>query len=179
MAEPSSDESPAPAREIDPAQAAFLEQRLRSEENLVLGVAAGLVASLVGTGAWAGVTVATGYQIGFMAIGVGLLVGWAVRAAGKGVSSVFGVAGAALALVGCALGNLLAVMAVVAQNDGVPLLEALPQLDPQLAWELMVAFFSPMDVLFYGVALYEGYRLSFRQLGAEEIDGMLTGGGPL
>jgi len=179
VSEPSDQGSTAPAREIDPAQAAFLEQRLRSEENLVLGVAAGLVASLVGAGAWAGITVATGYQIGFMAIGVGIAVGWAVRVAGKGVSGVFGAAGAALALLGCALGNLLAMTAVVARNEGVPLLDALPQLGPQLAWELLVASFSPMDVLFYGIALYEGYRLSFRRLGADELDGMLTGGGPL
>jgi hypothetical protein len=26
----------------------------------------------------------------------------------------------------------------------------------------MEAFFSPMDLLFYGIAIYEGYRFSFK-----------------
>jgi hypothetical protein len=41
---------------------------------------------------------------------------------------------------------------------------------------MMVAFFSPMDLLFYGIATYEGYQLSFRQLSPEELEGMLSGG---
>ncbi|MGI9592106.1 MAG: hypothetical protein ACR2P8_12110 [Myxococcota bacterium] len=163
--------------ELDPAQVGYLRQRLESEQNLVAGAAAGFAASLVGAAAWAGMTVATGFQIGFMAIGIGFLVGYAVRTAGRGVTSTFGVVGATLALVGCALGNLLAVTAIVAGNDGVPFFEALGQLDVALARELMVAFFSPMDLLFYGFAVYEGYRLSFRELGASELEGMLSGGG--
>ena len=163
-------------RALDPAQLAYLQQRLEADQNLLAGLGAGLVAALVGAAAWAGITVATGYQIGFMAIGVGILVGYAVRVAGKGVTSLFGVVGAALSLLGCALGNLLAVTAIAAANDGVSLLDALPQLTPQLVQELMVTFFSPMDLLFYGIALYEGYRLSFRQLGPTELDGMLSGG---
>jgi hypothetical protein len=180
MPEPSDPKQPNPSkpdeRALDPAQLAYLKQRLEADQNLVTGLGAGLVASLLGAAIWAGITVATGYQIGFMAIGVGILVGYAVRVAGKGVTSVFGVVGAALSLLGCALGNLLAVTAMVAAGDGVSLLDALPKLTPQLAQELMVAFFSPMDVLFYGIALYEGYRLSFRQLGASELEGMLSGG---
>lgn len=180
MADSPAQTEPRPeAVQLDPAQAAFLEQRLRSEQNLLAGAVAGLAASLAGAAAWAGVTVATGYQIGFMAIGIGLLVGWAVRAAGKGLTSVFGVVGAALALLGCALGNLLAVTAIVAGNDGVALLDALPQLTPSLAAELMVASFSPMDVVFYGIALWEGYRLAFRQVSAAEAERMLSGGSPI
>jgi hypothetical protein len=161
---------------IDPAQAAFLRQRLASEQNLVLGAAAGIAASLAGAAAWAAITVATGYQIGFMAIGVGFLVGYAVRALGRGITAVFGFVGAALALLGCAVGNLLAVTALVAGNEGVPFLDALSRLDVPMARDLLIAFFSPMDLLFYAIALYEGYRLSFRQVSAEELQRMLSGG---
>ena len=165
--------------QLDPAQMAFLQQKLDAEQNLGMALGAGLVSSLAGAGLWAGITVATGYQIGFMAIGVGFLVGFAVRAAGKGVSSVFGVVGAVFALVGCALGNLLAVAAIVGQNEGVPFLDVLTQLDFALIQELMVATFSPMDLLFYGFAIYEGYRLSFREITPEDVDAALSGGGPL
>ena len=171
--EPRADETSPEPPTLDPAQIAYLQQRLEAEQNLLAGVAAGATASLAGAGAWAAITVATGYQIGFMAIGVGFLVGFAVRAAGKGTTSIFGIAGAALALVGCALGNLLAVTAIVANNEGLAFFEALSLLTPQVARDLMVAFASPMDVLFYGFAIYEGYRLSFRQLGEEELTGML------
>ena len=155
---------------IDPAQLQYVHQQLRSEQNLAFGVAAGSVASLLGAGAWAAITFASGYQIGFMAIGIGVLVGFAIRSAGKGLSSVFGVVGAALSLLGCALGNLIAVTAIVADSEGVAFLDAVSQLNPALAQQLMVAFFSPMDVLFYAIAAYEGYKLSFRQLGAEELE---------
>ena len=80
QSEPQAEES-----SIDPAQVAYLQQRLHSEQNLLLGAAAGMIAALAGAAVWAGVTVVTGYQIGFMAIGVGFLVGYAIRAVGRGV----------------------------------------------------------------------------------------------
>lgn len=161
---------------LDPTQAHYLRQRLEGEQNLALGLVAGLAAAAAGAAGWAVITVATGYQIGFMAIGVGFLVGYAVRAGGKGVTMPFGVAGAGLSLVGCAVGNLLALVAMLAGHEGVPFLEAVGQLDVDLAQELMVAGFSPIDLLFYGIALYEGYRLSFRQLDGAQLERMLHGG---
>jgi len=160
----------------DPAQLLYLRQQLESEQNLPLAVVAGLAASLAGAAAWAAVTVLAGYQIGFMAIGIGFLVGYAVRAAGKGISSVYGVIGAVFSLVGCALGNLLAVTALVARSEGLEFFSLLSQLTPELIMQLMVTTFSPMDVLFYAIALYYGYRLAFRQLGPEELQQMLSGG---
>jgi hypothetical protein len=174
--ESTSEESEAPELELDPAQVQYLRQRLESEQNLPLAFVVGLIASIAGAAVWAGLTVVTGYQIGFMAIGVGFLVGFAVRAVGKGVTPVYGVIGAGLSLLGCALGNLLAVTAIVAQDQGVPFLSVLSQLDPELVQHLMVATFSPMDLLFYGIALYYGYRLSFRQLTAADLERMLGGG---
>src|SRR5262245_66169208 len=76
-------------------------------ENLPLGFMAGLLAAAVGAGLWALITIFVGFQIGWMAVGVGFLVGWAVRVAGKGRHRAFGIMGALLALSGCAVGNLL------------------------------------------------------------------------
>ncbi len=164
------------AAQLDPAQVEYLRQRLESEQNLPLAIAGGLGASLAGACVWAGVTVVSGYQIGFMAIGVGFLVGFAVRSLGKGISSSFGILGAVLSLLGCALGNLLAITALVAQDQGVAFFDALSQLTPGLVQQLMVAFFSPMDVLFYAIAVYYGYKLAFRQLSEADLQGMLSGG---
>jgi hypothetical protein len=35
--------------------------------------------------------------------------------------------------------------------------------------ELMSISFSPMDLLFYGIAVYEGYKFSFRRMTGEEM----------
>ena len=66
---------------------------------------AGLAAAFVGAIAWAIVTVTTKYQLGIMAIAVGLLVGLALRLGNGGKA--FGILGACLALFGCVLGNFL------------------------------------------------------------------------
>ena len=179
--DPSSDastgapDSSAAAPEIDPAQLQYLQQQLVSEQNLPLALIGGAVAAAVSAAIWAGVTASTGYQIGFMAIGVGFVVGYAVRILGKGMTSPFGIVGAVFSLLGCAVGNLLAVTQIIAAEDGGSLLDALPQLTPELAQELMVAFFSPMDLLFYALALYYGYTLAFRQLTEDELQTRLSG----
>jgi hypothetical protein len=96
-----------------------------------------------------------------------------VRSAGKGVAKTFGIAGAVLALLGCAVGNLLAAVGLVAKQEGIPFFDLLSGLSPEVALELMRATFSPIDLLFYGFAVYEGYRLSFRRLTAEEAKELL------
>jgi hypothetical protein len=179
MSQTPADGAVQPSKEpsMDPAQAEYLRSQLRSEQNLLLAIIAGAVACLVGAGAWAAITVATGHQIGYMAIGVAFLVGVAVRAMGKGVDTAFGLIGSAFSLLGCALGNLLAVTAIVAAQHGVPLLQVLPRLNLTTASRLMVAFFSPMDLLFYGLAVYVGYRVSFRRLSAGDLQQKLSGPG--
>ena len=53
--------------------------------------------------------------------------------------------------------------------------DVLSRLDLALIQEIMVASFTPIDLLFYGLALYTGYKLSFRQLGEDELRTLLPG----
>jgi hypothetical protein len=151
---------------VDPLVVEESFARMRSEQRLVAGFAAGSAAALVSAAIWAAITVATEYQIGWMAVGVGVLVGLAVRRAGRGVEPTFGVLGAALALVGCVLGNVLAGVGFISTQMDLPFFELLARLDFEVVRELLVATFSPMDLLFYGIAVFEGYRLSFSKLAA-------------
>lgn len=130
--------------------------------NVGMAVAAGLVAALVGAILWAVVTVTTKYQIGFMAVGVGLLVAWAVRSFGKGSAMTFSYIGGALALLGCLLGNLLSACGFLAEARDVPLLPLVGRVlaSPDIATSLLSATFSGMDLLFYAIAVYEGFKLS-------------------
>ena len=74
------------------------------EKRLLLGGFAGLAAAIIGAIIWAVVTVTTKYQIGLMALGVGALVGFAMRIGNGGKS--FSILAALLAFFGCILGNL-------------------------------------------------------------------------
>ncbi len=106
--------------------------------------------------------------------GVGFLVGFAVRSFGQGIDTVFGIVGAVLSLLGCLTGNLLNVCIVVSRQENIALFELLSRLNPESVMELMQATFSPIDLLFYGIAVYEGYKFSFRPISAEEL-AKLTG----
>ena len=158
---------------MDSDRAARLDRvrrELLSEQNLAAGAVAGLVASLAGALAWAGVTYVTSLQLGLMAIAVGIGVGYAIRLAGKGVSSVFGMLGGVLSILGCALGNVLALTALLANARGIAIGDALAGIDLQAARDLLVGNASPMDLVFYAIAAYEGYKLSFREIPAEELE---------
>ena len=161
--------------QLDPAMIEVAFQKFEAEQSMVGGFMAGATAALVGAGVWALVTVLTGYQIGFMAIGVGFLVGLAVQFAGKGINKMFGIMGAALALVGCLLGNYFTIVHFVGQAEGLGFFEILTRISPAAIPELMAITFSPMDLVFYGIAIYEGYKLAFRKITHEEIQAAITG----
>lgn len=128
-------------------------------DNTPLAVVAGLLAALVGAAAWAAITVATNFQIGFMAIGVGLLCGFAVAKFGKGAGPVFGAIGAGTALFGCVLGNLWTAFGVMADIESTTFLNVLTSFDYSETFQILSTTFDPIDVLFYGLAVWEGFKL--------------------
>ena len=142
----------------------------RQEQNLVVGGMAGLIAAVAGAAVWAGVTVVTEYQIGWMAVGLGFLVGIAIRTMGRGIDQVFGVVGAVMALVGCVLGNVFTIAWYISAQTGSSLMSVLTQLDMELVIDLITETFQVMDILFYGLALYFGYKYAFRQLTLDDFN---------
>jgi hypothetical protein len=91
----------------DPAYTSLTIEKIRSEQNFPQAVIAGFFAAVAGAILWAAVTVATEIKLGLMAIAVGYLVGYAIKAAGKGIDQKFGMLGAFYGFLGCALGNVL------------------------------------------------------------------------
>jgi hypothetical protein len=145
------------------AENTLTENVLPAEGNLPFAVAAGFVAAIVGAAIWAGITVATEYQIGWMAVGVGFLVGIAVRQFGKGSTPVYGVIGAALALVGCVLGNVLTLVAFFGIGEEISFFAALGAVDFTKVPAILIETGSPMDLLFYFLAVSAGYKTSMVQ----------------
>ena len=150
------------------AQMAF--ETFQSEQNLMMGALAGLVAAVAGAAVWAAVTVMTEYQIGWLAVGIGLLVGFAVRYTGKGVDQTFGIAGGVMSLAGCVLGNILTITYFVAANEQMAFMDILTQLNTAIIIEMLTTTFEIIDVLFYGLAAYFGYKYAFRQITEEDFN---------
>jgi hypothetical protein len=157
-------------REIDQAKLQMLLQEVKDNQNLLFGTIGGVIAAAIGAAIWAIITALSNFQIGWMAVGVGFLVGYGVRISGKGIDKTFGVVGAVLSLLGCVVGNLLTACILISKHQHIAFLQLLPGLNPQIAIELIKATFHPMDLLFYGIAVYEGYKFSFRRLRKEELE---------
>lgn len=133
------------------------------QPNFPLAIAGGIGGALAGAALWAVVTVVTQMELGIVAVAIGFIVGFAVRELGKGSDQKFGILGAVCGLFGCALGNVLSAIAIFSQTRGIPFMQIVTHMDFAFLSDLMSAFFSPMDLLFYAIAIYEAYRFSLRK----------------
>ena len=138
--------------------------RLRENQNLGAGLLSGIVAAAVGAVAWAAFTYATNYKLGLTAIIVGAFVGYAVRRFGRGVDIQFKIMGATLALLGCLAGNLLMVCAILARQEKLSLVAVISLLTPAKVVRLVQVTFDSADILFYGIAVFEGFKIAAREL---------------
>jgi len=160
--------------EMDAARMQQFQRKMREEQDLSRGAFASLGAAALGACLWALVTVLTQFQIGWMAVGVGFMVGYAMRTFGRGIDKVFGYTAAIMALLGCLAGNLLSVCIVLADQTDTSAMAILTGLDFSAITGLMMSTFQPMDLIFYGLALYEGYRFSFRKLSDKEVRALMA-----
>ena len=128
------------------------------EKKLLLGGFAGLAAAIIGAIIWAVVTVTSGYQIGWMALAVGALVGFALRIGNGGKT--FGILGAFLAIFGCILGNYFSLIAFASAEQHVSFFTLLNDADPAKVISAMWEDFMSASFLFYAIAAYEGYKFA-------------------
>lgn len=150
--------APTPSPEL--TEGVWSREQLLAQENLPKGLLYAGAACLVGAAAWGLVSVSTGYQIGYMSIGIGFLVGLAMRR-GKGIRPIFGILGAALALLSCVLGDYFSIVGYVAKEYELSYMEALTSLPVADVASTLIDNLLSMSALFYGIAVYEGYKLSF------------------
>jgi hypothetical protein len=130
------------------------------DSNLILGLVGGVGAMLISAALWGLITYVTEFQISWMAIGVGLFVGIAIQKLGKGRTLIYGISGGLLALFGCLLGNFFFYSGILAREWEVPFFSVLFAfaLQPDFIVEIFTVAFDIMDLLFYGVAAYIGFR---------------------
>jgi hypothetical protein len=145
------------------ARAATMDGVRGRGENLFLGILAGVVAAIVGALIWMGITVATGYEVGYVAIGIGALVGMAIRFAGNGTSIIYGIMGALLTFLSCLTGETLAELQSLTSPQ-VSFMDVLSHSDLSALVTHIVTSASPITYIIYGIGIFEGFKLSVRKI---------------
>lgn len=143
-------------------------EHLRARQNLGLAVAAGLGGALFGALLWAAIVYVTEMELGLVAIALGALVGYAVRAAGNGVDPIFSVIGAACAALGWGVGTVLGDIAILAKVGNQPFLDTATSLGLGGSMSLAMEASDPIQLLFLAIAVYEGWKFARHQIGAPE-----------
>jgi tetratricopeptide (TPR) repeat protein len=134
------------------------EEPAKDNGDLLMGIVGGAIGALIGAVIWAVITAVTGWELGIVAIAIGFLTGYGVRVMGKSEDFTFGFVGAILALIGCVLGNFMAAYFIAQSYVIAHKLHV--TLTPALVLKIMGETFTPIDLVFYGIALYEGFKFS-------------------
>ncbi len=133
------------------------ERRIRDYPILALEIAGGAAAAALGAGLLAAVIVLTGRNALWMAVGAGILVGHGVRIFGKDDGVPWGIVGAALSLMCCLAGNLLATGVAVSRHESVPLVDAIFRHEPGAASAMIGNALRPVRLASYAFAVAIGY----------------------
>ena len=122
------------------------------------GALGGAIAAAVGAAAWGLIVWVTDYEIGFAAVGIGLLVGWAVlMASGRRKGFPLQIIAVLLSVMGILVGKYVAVYLVLRDflGDGLALMYPLIF---ELITQSPEEFFSLFDLLWLGLAIYSAWR---------------------
>ena len=137
--------------------------KLRKRQNIRLAIVGGLSAFLFCSALWALISLITDYQVTYMAIGIGLIVGFAVRYSGQGYRWKYGLIGAIYSFLSIIVGNLLMVTLYVSHSENIQFSDLLLSLDFSVILAILWSIFKPSDLLFYGIAIYLGFKISYRR----------------
>lgn len=159
--------------EVDQDKLQALMDQMKREQSIPRGLLAGIVAGAVAAIVWALITKVTGYEVGWIAVGVGFLVGLAVRQFGKGIDVRFNIMGAVIALLSVMFGKVLAICMFAAKEADVGAFEIFNQLTFEIMFELLKETFHALDLLFYGLAVWAGWQYATRTISQEELAGVL------
>jgi hypothetical protein len=152
------------------------------QSGLFISTAAGAVAAVVGAFLWMIFVQVTGYELGVVAVGIGLLIGQ-VMAMTAGTNEQLPPIGGMFALFGCLLGQILTDAHFFAEAVGVSTPRALAQMsdDLRVGWDVFTAYFSPIDAVFWFVACSASFRLINKAVTArvhEQTERVIAAAGP-
>ena len=127
----------------------------------------GILAMFLGAALWAGITIVTEHRFGLLAIGIGALVGlimFSARPTSTGIAAV----AALLTVIGCALGEFLAIPAYVAHEQGIGFgrLVDLELKEPRV----YVDSLDGVSFLFWTIGAVTAFGMVYRRIQAARVE---------
>jgi len=154
---------------VDAPAAAFAPGIPIGSSNLLGGLAGGLLAAVIATVVWYGVVAISGWQVGFIAVGVGWLVGTGtVLGAGGRGSFLHVVSSGLFTIVALAISEYLIVFHFASQAFGLVLGDLLQSPDFMLEVVVESLAADPLTLLFWGIALLAAAGIPFRAIAGTE-----------
>ena len=145
-----------------------LADKLISKQNFAAAVIVGAVATILAAAAY-GIIVATwAFSYGFVAAGVGIVIGLSMQFLGRGISMKFAVVATVYAIIGCVLGNLFRVIIELAQANATSPIDALRNNSLSVLAEWSVSDVSFVDLVYWFVAVFCAVFLAKRPLSRSE-----------
>ena len=137
-------------------------QAMSEDINYVNATLGALLGAAVGVLAWWGITVATHWSIGLIAVGLGWAVGWGtVRFAGGKRSRALQILSAVVAAVGWVTASYLVNMTFINRElvkEGSQFLVTFPPASFQMIGLVLSAGFGVMDVVFLAIMMWEAWK---------------------
>lgn len=130
--------------------------------NILLGIIGGFVASIIAALLWGGLASIIRTEIGYMALGVGFLVGLGVKVLGRSSNLIFALIGALFSIIGCILGSILGILFLVSIESEMEIFEILKVLGISAIIDSYKESFSFMDIIFIILALLIGASTSLK-----------------
>ena len=144
-----------------------IAETLLAEQNFAGAVLFGAIATILS--AWVyGLFGATGATIGFVAMGIGFVVGFTVQYVGRGIDTRFTLLASAYAVIGCLGGNLFALVGRAARASGVSSFELLRSMPPGELVNRTIADLQFVDLVFWLLAIWAAAYWANRPLTREQ-----------
>ncbi len=144
-------------------------KKLRRYQSFLYALIGGLLITATAAAGWAFITAMTGYQGVYLALGVGVLVGIAVRFFGAGIKRIFGILAALLALTGSLLGYYLSQNGFLEELQLARIMGIPDYLDKELMLNTMRDSFVYLDLVFYGLAGLLAYFIAIRRINSRKM----------
>jgi antitoxin component YwqK of YwqJK toxin-antitoxin module len=144
-------------------------KKLRKYQSFPYAMIGGLLFTGISSVGCAFFTATTGIQGVYMVLGVGLLVGMAVRFFGAGINRIFGILAVLLTLAGSLLGCYLSRTDFPEEMQLASIIKVPDYLSPDLMLHTMRDTFVPLDLVFYGLAALLGYLLAIRRINKRKM----------
>ena len=144
-------------------------KKLRRYQSFLYALIGGLLITATAAAGWAFITAMTGYQGVYLALGVGVLVGIAVRFFGAGIKRIFGILAALLALTGSLLGYYLSQNGFLEELQLARIMGIPDYLDQELMLNTLRDSFVPLDLVFYGLAVLLAYFIAIRRINSRKM----------